>query len=1023
MRILYPALFVLLILLFVPQQLAGQFYPARTYSTIDGMPSNSVYSITQADNSVMWFLTSQGVTTYDASEWYLFPDSLELPFSKYSYLKKTSDGRIWAAGYNRDSFVIKYYDNQNWYSINLPENWSKKETAFSFEVINDKVFLAKNNKLFIYHSDNKEWKVKEVISSESDNHVSINNLIYLNDELYIATTNGFYNYFDDLVTESDLNKLIGRKRDVLSINTFNNSLYILGFNWIGKVTNSDFTLISDDLGIFSKSIFNKYSLEIDERGRIFYSSYSKAAMLDEETGEFNELQISGRDKNILSNQIFIDKENNIWVGDHRGLFKFNLLRFENYNSNSGLVEDEVSSIIELKDGSILLANPRALNFLKNGSITSIDLRDKYQDIVSRVLDIEETSDSKIFIALSNGGLINITDRESKRIESTSFKNGVISVELFQGKLLVATFDKVYSIDQKGEVSDFSSISGTRNITNLGNGQIALLTHQGVLFTDGKTEQSYQASYASLNNTYDIVYWNDQYLVATNDGVGTLRGDTIIKFAELTTKKRAAYSLLVDSLNNLWIGTSDGVIKWDGKTESSFNTGNGLIGNEINRNALIEDSEHRIWIGTDAGVSVFDEDENLVESHIPNIELNSFQTLQGKDLRSSLEKSIDYSNNSIEVVFRAISFVNEEAINFKYKLEGFDENWINRKDDSNMLLRYTNLRPGSYTFIVQARVESGEWSEPFKVDFEIQKPFYFTYWFLLICILSLIITFYMMYRLRVKFLMDQRVRLKKLVEQRTEEVDMQNSNLREAYRDLKRTQLKLLQTEKMAALGTLTAGVAHEINNPLNYIKAGKEVLKQLSEEDADSIIINDKSGFKRVMEGFDLGVDKILNITKSLGSFSRSENELNRSIYINKILKDTLTILQHELKGRIKVEGNYDSKDVHVIGNESKLYQVFSNILTNSIQAIANEGAITICLTEKRDSVKIEIEDNGEGIPEDIRSKIYDPFFTTKEQGKGSGLGLTIVYNIIEELGGAIEIESSINKGTKVKIELKKSTE
>ena len=114
---------------------------------------------------------------------------------------------------------------------------------------------------------------------------------------------------------------------------------------------------------------------------------------------------------------------------------------------------------------------------------------------------------------------------------------------------------------------------------------------------------------------------------------------------------------------------------------------------------------------------------------------------------------------------------------------------------------------------------------------------------------------------------------------------------------------------------------------------------------------------------------------------------------------------------------------MYVVGNEGKLYQVFSNLVVNSIHAIEGDGTITISTVESNDEVIVSISDTGSGISEEVRKKIFDPFFTTKEQGKGTGLGLSIVYNIVKELNGDIEIESTVDKGTTVKLKLKRASE
>lgn|GEM_PF-699091 len=1001
----------------VPTTLLGQFYPAKTYSTTDGMPSNSVYSISQADNMVMWFITSRGVTTYDASEWYLFPDSLGLPFTEHSYIQKDGRGRIWVAGYNKEGLTVQYYTNNEWTEVKTPDSWPNYRASFSFKTANDEVFLGFKNQVYHLFDDRSDWKLTEL--SIDVKEALINNFVDIEGQLYITTKEGVFTLEGDEIVYSKLNEFDFQSKNVLTINKHNNSYYLLGLNWIGKITEENYELISDELGIFSESSFKKYSLEIDENGRIYYSSFSVASFVDEETGDWKPLKVLARQQNLLSNQIFVDAENNYWVGDNRGLFKFNLMRFRNFNSNTNLIEDEVSSILESVDGRIVLANPRALNFYDKGRITSIDLRNRYPNFVTRILDMEQTNDGRIFLALSNGGLISIKNGKIRPYDSKILNNVVTSLSLYKGDLLVANSNSVYKItDQKLQL--FGYFDGIRNLVTIENDKLAILSSQGVYITDGTDTQKYVVDEQSLNSTYDIEIWNDEYLVATEAGLGKLKEGKIVRYDALELGRNPAYSIMRDSENNLWVGTNDGIFKTDGKELIQYNKGNGLIGNEINRNALVEDTKGDIWIGTDAGVSVLENSEEINTDFIPNIELKEFRTLEGTILTEQSDRSISYDENSVELKFRAISFFNEDAMSFQYKLEGFEEGWNLTSDISNSPIRYTNLNPGKYTLLVKGRVESGDWSEQKAVSFLIKKPFYQEPWFILLSILSLIAIGYFIYRLRVLYLIKQRETLRKLVSRRTEEIDMQNRNLKEAYKNLEEAHTKLVQTEKMAALGVLTAGIAHEINNPLNYIKSGKEIIKQITEQNNSEILIKDKETFETVLVGIDLGVDKIMNITKSLGAFTTTSDKINNKVFLNKVIDDTLTILDHDLKNRINVSREYANKDIFIIGNEGKLYQVFSNLITNSIHAIEGDGEISISAKETEDKTIISITDSGCGIPDELLNKIFDPFFTTKEQGKGTGLGLSIVYNIIKELNGDIEIDSIVDKGTTVKLEFKK---
>lgn len=231
-------------------------------------------------------------------------------------------------------------------------------------------------------------------------------------------------------------------------------------------------------------------------------------------------------------------------------------------------------------------------------------------------------------------------------------------------------------------------------------------------------------------------------------------------------------------------------------------------------------------------------------------------------------------------------------------------------------------------------------------------------------------------------------------------------------ELKRTQKLLITSEKMASLGVLAAGVGHEINNPLNFIKNGIDALaRKLEDGGSDEEV---KSFFKIINEG----VDRATNIVKSLSHFSRKGPEINESCNIHEIIENCLLILHNKIRNKVRVITNFTSKGAILNGNEGKLHQAMMNIIANAEQAIEDEGTIEIT-TKRFDSyMEILIEDDGEGILEENLIKISDPFFTTKAPGEGTGLGLFITFSIVEEHGGSIEVNSSPDEGTKFIIKL-----
>jgi signal transduction histidine kinase len=246
------------------------------------------------------------------------------------------------------------------------------------------------------------------------------------------------------------------------------------------------------------------------------------------------------------------------------------------------------------------------------------------------------------------------------------------------------------------------------------------------------------------------------------------------------------------------------------------------------------------------------------------------------------------------------------------------------------------------------------------------------------------------------------------------INDKNDELNRALKKLKEAQMQLVQSEKMASLGILTAGVAHEINNPLNFILGSYTGLIDYFEE--KKIKQDDTITF--LLKGIKTGVDLASSIVKSLNQFNRTRDSFDEVCHIHAIIDNCLVMLNNKIKKRIKVEKFYDQADVSIIGNVGKMHQVFINILFNSVQAIKEEGIIKISTRLNNKEAHIEIADTGCGISKENLPKIIDPFFTTKDPGQGTGLGLSIVYSIIQEHKGSIVFESEINQGTVVKINI-----
>ncbi|GAB2628358.1 7TM diverse intracellular signaling domain-containing protein [Belliella aquatica] len=276
------------------------------------------------------------------------------------------------------------------------------------------------------------------------------------------------------------------------------------------------------------------------------------------------------------------------------------------------------------------------------------------------------------------------------------------------------------------------------------------------------------------------------------------------------------------------------------------------------------------------------------------------------------------------------------------------------------------------------------------------------------------------------------------------VKVRTEELEETLRNLQNTQTQLVNQEKMASLGQLTAGIAHEINNPINFVSSNISPLKRdikdlmeivdvYREKGEEQFNENTKKELKdleedleldyilteidQLLKGMDDGAKRTVEIVKGLRLFSRVDEQDVKKVDIHDGINSTLVLLNSSMSGRIKIEKDF--AEIPMIEClAGKINQVFMNIITNAIHALTDHLAdnpnplIIIKTSQIGEFIKIEIGDNGPGMPLSVKERIFEPFFTTKAVGKGTGLGLSIVYTIIENHKGTLEVDTSEGKGT-----------
>lgn len=292
------------------------------------------------------------------------------------------------------------------------------------------------------------------------------------------------------------------------------------------------------------------------------------------------------------------------------------------------------------------------------------------------------------------------------------------------------------------------------------------------------------------------------------------------------------------------------------------------------------------------------------------------------------------------------------------------------------------------------------------------------------------TIYLFLSLSVFYLRNINYQMEKELNLNNEKLDLQNEELQSAMENLKNAQQQLVHSEKMASLGTFTSGMAHELNNPLNYITGGVEILKKSYNDLVSGIQIpeNLNSSKKNIELSHMMiteGAERAAQIVRALTTFSTRAESIRRSTNMSELIDNTILILKAKIPRNVFVSRNYQfTEDIHVF--PEKLSQVFLNILDNAVFELSktdkqNPGFINISTQELQTAkgmfCSIDFVNSGAHIPDSHFQKLFDPFFTTKDPGEGTGLGLSIAYSIVKEHQGEIRVEN-LEHGVRFTVEI-----
>jgi signal transduction histidine kinase/streptogramin lyase len=553
--------------------------------------------------------------------------------------------------------------------------------------------------------------------------------------------------------------------------------------------------------------------------------------------------------------------------------------------------------------------------------------------------------------------------------------------------------------------------------------------------------------------------NGQMWVATYSGGGlALVGPNIEEtefFGEeegLLHNDISAYGeqLYLDGDGLLWLPTQRGLSVFDteSRTFNNYDTRDG-VQNYASRSCLLITGNGNIWIGGQNGLNkiapemLFKKDSIPPQLAITSMGINDsiYRAPDGALFKKSVsyteQVTLDHTQRDLSFEFVALHFLRPEDNLYSWKLENYDTDWSAPSKERKA--SYTNLSPGEYTFRVKGSNADGIWNEEgASIHITIAPPWWQTWWAYSIYFLLLL---YIGYRVHLY----QKARtIKKAQEEAQKKELAQAKEIKKAYAELKATQTQLIQAEKMASLGELTAGIAHEIQNPLNFVnnfsEVNRELIEELKEEKAKTKKARDESLEEELLTDIDQNLEKISHhgkradsIVKGMLQHSRASSGEKEPTDINVLADEYLRLAYHGLRAKDKsfnaiMNTDFDKKigKINVIPQD--MGRVILNLITNAFHAVQErkkqgeegyEPTVAVITKKVGDTIQIEVKDNGNGIPKKIIQKIFEPFFTTKPSGRGTGLGLSMSYEIVTKgHKGELKVNSKEGEGTTFTIEL-----
>ena len=689
-----------------------------------------------------------------------------------------------------------------------------------------------------------------------------------------------------------------------------------------------------------------------------------------------------------------DKDGILWLSSNNGVFKFNPDKnlMWKVDEKSGLIANSVWFLVPDQQGRIWLCTAKGVNVIdpKENTILALGKKNGLTSDYSSI--VIETSKGEMAIGGDKG--LSFINQQRNLITNVTAKEGLIPESIY-------------------------------DMTEL-NGRIRIGSENGFIIIDRPENPASDKAWRFTNyNKREGFPYNDY-----NQGTATPTRDGKLWMAASPILSVSLQDPLIDSLAPRTYITDFNIMDQNPSflglksINSHLSAGDTLWNSEITR-YYIKDK--------------FPEDSSYLTQN--NITWDSLSSAYHMPIGLQLP----YNQNSFNISFTNPDIKGRDKIVYRYILDGADKAW-SEISPTSISKNYYNVLPGNYTFKVATRGFNGVWSQPAEFNFTIWPPWWKTWWAYLLYAVSFIGAIWIISHYRSRWLKKENRILEEKVSHRT-------AQLNKTIEDLKATQSQLIQSEKMASLGELTAGIAHEILNPLNFVNNFSEVNIELIEELNDerrkeireftneSEILNDIKENEQKINHHGKRADAIV---KGMLQHSRSSSGVKEPTNINTLADEYFRLAYHGLRAKdksfnatMKTDFDQNIGNINIIPQD--IGRVILNLITNAFYAVTEKNASTlrqaqpntgsagekyeptVSISTKKINGKVEIRvaDNGNGIPEKVLDKIFLPFFTTKPTGQGTGLGLSMSYDIVTKgHNGELKVETKEGQGAEFFINL-----